>query len=67
MPRFKLEHRPTGETYEIEATDVKVACAQLGWPLDDCRIWLLWQGPETDLTKPPVRITPGNRKRVDQR
>jgi len=63
MPRYRITNRITREVYEIEAPFAQDACDRLGWPIGDCHVRKL----RSKGGKPPIRITPGNRRRVDRR
>jgi len=53
MPRYRITHRPTGATAEVEAPFAQDACQLLGWLIGDCHVRLLREGPYSDLTQQP--------------
>jgi len=45
MLRYRVTNNKTGEMEEIEAPYAQTACDILGWPIGDCNVTLLREGP----------------------
>lgn len=56
MPRYRVTHRETRETYEVEAPFAQVACERLGWLIGHCHVQVIREGPYTNLSEPPMRV-----------
>lgn len=62
MPRYRVIHNQTGETWEVEASKPADACTVIGWPMGVCRVMLKLEGPFAEITPPKIakQITPPN-------
>jgi hypothetical protein len=65
MPRFRVIHRCSGETWEVEAKSAEDALMVVGWPASVGEIWMLRRGPYAPITPPQVAVQlippdPGN-------
>jgi len=56
MPRFRVIHRFSGETWEVEATCAENARQSVGWSVDVCRILMLVRPPYAEIIPPKVAI-----------
>ena len=56
MPRFRVIHRSTGETWEVEASCADDARKMVGWPIVICRTFILERGPYANITPPKVAV-----------
>jgi hypothetical protein len=54
MPRFRVVHRDTGETWEVEASGADLAREIVGWPKDVCEAILLLKGPFASIEPPNI-------------
>ena len=62
MPRYRVIHRYTGETWEVEASFAEDARQVVGWPMGVCKITLLREGPFEEIVPPKIakQISPPN-------
>jgi len=62
MPRFRVVHRQTGETWGVEASLPEVARDVVGWPMGVCEITLLREGPFAEIIPPKIakQVVPPN-------
>jgi ribosomal protein L37AE/L43A len=60
MPRYRVVHQQTGETWEVESTNADKPREIIGWPAGDCKVKLVRQGPFAEIEPPKVakQITP---------
>lgn len=60
MPRFRVEHRRTSESWEVEASNAEIARQVVGWPINICRVYQLREGPFAEIQPPQIakQITP---------
>ena len=62
MPRYRVIHRQTGETWEVEASSAEDALQVIGWPTADCSVSLLIEGPFVEIKPPKIatQVAPPN-------
>jgi hypothetical protein len=62
MPRYRVIHRHTGETWEVEASFAEDARQVVGWPMGVCKVFLLREGPFAEIVPPQIakQISPPN-------
>jgi hypothetical protein len=56
VPRFRVIHRYSNETWEVEANCIEDANKVVGWPFDVCRILRIIRGPIAEITPPKVAV-----------
>lgn len=56
MARFRVVHKTSGETWEVETGFSEDACQVVGWKVDDCRVSLLPEGPFVEIVPPKVAV-----------
>ena len=63
MPRFRVIHKISKETWEVDSSSIEEASKVVGWPNDVCRILGLMRGPYAEIIPPriAVQVTPPNR------
>jgi hypothetical protein len=54
MPRYRVVHQQTGETWEVESSNANDAREIIGWSSGDCKIHLVRQGPFAEIEAPKV-------------
>ena len=54
MPHFRVVHRDTGETWEVEASDAEIAREIVGWPQGVCDVSLFLEGPFVKFESPNI-------------
>jgi hypothetical protein len=54
MARYRVIHRQTGETWEVEASFAEVARQIIGWPDSVCKVYLMKEGPYAEILPPKV-------------
>jgi hypothetical protein len=54
MPRYRVVHRQTGETWEVESSFAEGARQVVGWPIEICDIYLLSEGPYAEIVPPQI-------------
>ena len=54
MTRFLVVHQTTGETWEVEALSAEAARDVVGWPVNDCSVVELNEGPITEIVPPQI-------------
>jgi len=54
MPRYRVVHRHTGETWEVETSSAEAARQVVGWPIDVSKIALLTDGPFAAIEPPKI-------------
>lgn len=60
MPRFKVIHHQTGETWEVETHTPDEARRVVGWPEGICNVTLMKDEPFAELEPPKIakQVTP---------
>ena len=60
MPRYRVEHRITKETWEVEADYAEAARLAVGWRLGDCLVYLWTQEPFVvfEASRVAAQVTP---------
>ena len=58
MPSYEVTHRRTGERFRVEAPYAQDACTRCGWMIGHCHVQLLREGPYSDMTRAPERLSP---------
>jgi len=56
MPRFRVIHRFSGETWEVETSCPEDARRVLGWSEEISRVLRLRRGPFADINPPKVAV-----------
>jgi hypothetical protein len=56
MPRFRVTHNSSGETWEVDTEFSDDARQVVGWKLVDCRVFLLRDGPFSEIVPPKVAV-----------
>ena len=54
MARFLVVHLMTGEMWEVEAVTAEGAREVVGWPVDDCSVAELIEGPFAEIIPPQI-------------
>jgi len=54
MPRYRVIHQQTGETWEVEASFAEDARQVVGWPVGICSIQLMLEGPFAEIDPPRI-------------
>ena len=54
MPRYRVVHLDTGETWEVEAPFADDARRVVGWRIGACQITLLRNGPFAEIPHPKI-------------
>jgi hypothetical protein len=62
MPRYRVIHHHTGETWEVETASAEDAREVVGWPMGVCKVFLLRKGPFAEIVSPQIakQIIPPN-------
>jgi len=62
MPRYRVIHQHTGETWEVETSTAEKACQVVGWSLGICKGTRLKEGPFAAIIPPKIatQIAPPN-------
>jgi hypothetical protein len=62
MPRYRVIHHQTGETWEVEASFAEDARQVVGWQAGVCEVTLLQQGPFAEIEPPQIakQVKPPN-------
>lgn len=56
MPRFRVIHQLSGETWEVEADSAEEAYRVVGWPADVGKIFTIRRGPFATIPRPKVAV-----------
>ena len=56
MPRYRVIHKMSGETWEVEADFSEDARTIVGWSVGLCQIILLREGPFAEIKPPKVAV-----------
>jgi rubredoxin len=54
MARFLVVHQLTGERWEVEAVSAEGAREVVGWPVGDCSVAELLEGPFAEIIPPQI-------------
>jgi len=54
MPRYRVVHQQTSETWEVESSNADDAREIIGWPPGDCKIQRILKGPFAEIEAPKV-------------
>ena len=56
MPRYRVTHKISGETWEVEMPFSDDARRVVGWPVTDCWIVLMREGSYAEMPPPKVAV-----------
>lgn len=51
MPRYRITNRVTKQVTEVEAPFAQDACDALGWPIGECHVRVVREGPYSDVSR----------------